>query len=533
MLTEDKYFQTLTKAELWQRYCGFLDLSVNEFMEIQNELLMDEIERVADSILGKKIMGDQKPKTIEEFRQRVPLTTYDDYEPYLSERQEDALANKPLRWCHSAGRGGRFKWTPQSSEVFEKGVRSYLAAFILSACSKKGEVNIRPGFRLLATVAPPPYTSGNIMLALTQGVSMKLMPPLEDVTLAFHDRIRKGFQMALKDGVDFIGAVTSILARMGEEFNDQMRNSKLSAEMMHPKIISRLLRAWVRSKRESRQILPQDIWSAKGIIGSGLDTSIYKDAVAHYWGSGPHELYAGTEGLVYAMQSWNKKGMTFLPDMVFLEFIPHEELLKYQNDSDYRPRTVLLDGVEEGGLYEVVITQLYGMPLLRYRLNDIIKVIAIKDDEAGIQLPQIMFQRRTGETIDLAGLVQLDEKTVWEAISRTGIKYVDWSACKEYEHKQGYLRIYIELKKEMNLSKIAVAIDEQLRIVDIDYRDLDDYLKLQPVKVTLLSPSTFQRYIDERIKQGADIAHLKPNHINAPENVIQRLLELSSIGENE
>jgi len=95
MLSEDKYFRELTKAELWQRYCGFLDLSIDEFMDIQEELLMDEIDRVADSPLGRKIMGNQRPKSVEEFRRIVPLTTYDDYEPYLSERREDILGEKP------------------------------------------------------------------------------------------------------------------------------------------------------------------------------------------------------------------------------------------------------------------------------------------------------------------------------------------------------------------------------------------------------------------------------------------------------
>ena len=52
MLREDKYFQNLSEEELWQRYCGFLDLSVNEFMEIQEDLLMKEIDLVADRSLG-------------------------------------------------------------------------------------------------------------------------------------------------------------------------------------------------------------------------------------------------------------------------------------------------------------------------------------------------------------------------------------------------------------------------------------------------------------------------------------------------
>jgi len=109
MLLEDKYFDTLSEDELWTRYCGFLDLSVDEFLDMQKELLMDQMDRVCDSIIFQKIMGNRKPSSLEEFRRIVPLTTYDDYEPYLSEQREDVLAQKPCLWCHSAGRMGQFK----------------------------------------------------------------------------------------------------------------------------------------------------------------------------------------------------------------------------------------------------------------------------------------------------------------------------------------------------------------------------------------------------------------------------------------
>ena len=75
----------------------------------------------------------------------------------------------------------------------------------------------------------------------------------------------------------------------------------------------------------------------------------------------------------------------------------------------------------------------------------------------------------------------------------------------------------------------AGEIDEQPKTVDTDYKDIDSYLGLQPVRVTLLSPGTFQRYTEEKIKEGADLAHLKPAHINPSEAVIQHILELSEV----
>jgi len=528
MLSEDKYFRDLTVAKLWQRYCGFLDLSIGEFIDIQEELLMDQIERVADSLLGKKIMGNQKPESVEEFRRIVPLTTYDDYEPYLSEQREDALAVKPRLWCHSSGRGGYFKWIPYGSEFLEKVTRTCIAALVLATAGQKGRVNVSPGVRILVILPPAPYTSGSMFQAVAQHLSFQAIPdPEKTQSLDFQERIREGFHMALRDGVDIIGAIASVLVRIGEEFSEATQSIRFSWALLHPRIIYRLSQAWLRSKREKRPMLPKDLWPAKAILTGGVDTAIYTEDVAKYWGHSPHEFYAATESFFLAVQGWNRKCLTFVPDLVFFEFIPYEEQREYKDDNDYQPATVLLDEVEEEKLYEVVITQFYGMPLLRYRMGDIIKVTAMEDKEAGVKLPQIVFQRRVGENINLGGLAELDEKIIWQAIANTGIRFADWSACKEYKGNQTFIRLYIELKEQRETEEIETMIDEQLKIVDTDYKDIESYLDLKPVRVTLLQPGTFQRYMEEKRKEGADLAHLKPAHVNPTERDIQRLLELS------
>jgi len=243
MLSEDKYFRDLTEPELWTRYCGFLDLSINEFMEIQKSLLMDQINLVADSTLGKKIMGERKPKSVEEFRQVVPMTTYENYEPYLSNKQEDTIAIKPYKWCHSAGRSGNFKWHPISEEVLAKSIRDWLASWILASATKKGLVTVKPGLRLLASLPPPPYTSGTAVQYMTEIFSYKAIPPPELVKdMEFVERLQKGFQIAMKDGVDVLSSLTSVLVRMGEGFEEQTRSVKFSPFMLHPKVLFRFMR---------------------------------------------------------------------------------------------------------------------------------------------------------------------------------------------------------------------------------------------------------------------------------------------------
>jgi hypothetical protein len=524
MRPEDSYFQSLTQQELWRRYCGFLDFSVGEFMAIQEQLLLDQVERVWGSPLGRKIIGEKKPASVAEFRAQVPLTSYDDYEPYLSEKREDMLACTPALWCHSSGRMGRFKWFPHSAEFMDRVNKSCLSALTLACTREKGKVNFAPGFRFLLVLPPAPYTSGCLFDTFAQHFSFRPMPPQDNGEgLPFQQRVATGFQMALRDGVDVIGAIASVLVKMGEQFEEQTRSMKLTPGMLHPSIMTRLLRARLSAWRERRPILPRDLWPSRAIATGGVDTAIYKDAIARYWGSEPYEFYTCAEGFLVAIQGWNKKGLYFVPDIAFYEFIPVEEVERWQADESYQPTTVLYDELEEGKLYEVVITQLYGNPLLRYRMKDLIRITGLSDLETGVNLPQMQFQRRVGETIDLAALARIDERTLWQALADTGLRIVDWSALKEYDGEQAFLRLVMELKDDATAERVAALVDEHLKRVDVDYRDIESYLGLQPIRVTLLPRGTFQRYMEQQRAAGADLAHLKPPHINPPAQVLHQL----------
>jgi len=528
MLDEDKYFKDLNQEQLWQRYCGFLKISIDDFMQIQEELLMDEIERVSGSTLGKKIMGNRIPKSMDEFRRMIPLTSYDDYQPYLSEKRDDVLAEKPYVWVRSSGRSGYIKWAPLSSQLMPIILRNFLAAFILASAKGEGQVNIGPGFRLLGVVPPPPYGSGTAFRYMKQHFSFKDMPPLTGMeNIDFQERMKEGLLMALRDGIDCAVSLGSIMAKIGQGFSEQAGGMKFSPYMLHPLVIFRMLRAKLQTRKTNRPILPKDLWPVKGIVTGGLDNAIYREEISRYWGTEPWDFYVSNETSVAAIQAWNKKSMTFLPDAVFLEFIPEKESLKSLSDKNHQPNTLLLSEIETGKSYELVITHYYGMPLLRYRMNDIFKVVALRDEETLINLPQVVFQHRIGDTVDLAGLTSLDEKTIWQAIVNTGIKCTEWTSCKEYYNNETYVHFYLELREDRPVTEIEFMIDEQLRIIDDDYGDIEYYLKAHPVRVTILTSGTFQLYADEKGRRGADLAHLKPIHLNPPASDIELLLELS------
>ena len=262
---------------------------------------------------------------------------------------------------------------------------------------------------------------------------------------------------------------------------------------------------------------------------AGTDTSLYRDRIVHYWGVEPFEQYASTETVgTAAVHAWNKRGLFFFPDVVFLEFIPEEEWARNREEPSYQPRTVLLNEVQPGQRYELVITSFDGGPFLRYRMHDLVRFLSLRDEEAEINLSPLVFAGRSDDLIDLAGFTGLmDEQLVWRAIHDTGIAYVDWAVRKEEIKGGAFLHLHIELEDNVAVEAVWQAVRQNLKTLNPFYGDLESMLDVQPLKVTLLSPGTFRAYVMEKQAAGADLSHLKPPHMNASDEIISDLLRLS------
>jgi hypothetical protein len=477
--------------EIWQKYCGFLDLSLEELMEIQKRLLMEQIQLLSQCELGRKLLGGKIPTSVEEFRSTVPLTTYTDYAPYLLEQKEEGLPAKPYIWVRTSGRSGEYecKWVPYSQRMYEAATRIAFAGLIFGSCSRRGEVIWEEDDVLFNALAPAPYLSG-VMAGeglLTQ-FPFKIIPPLrESRGLEFQQRMQMGFQMAIGTGIDVIYGIASVLVRIGEQLGQSGAGFQMSLYYLHPLVLFRVVRGLVRSKLAGRNLLPKDLWQLKFIGAGGTDTAIFKDKIEEYWGKAPVEGYGGTEMMMVASQLWNRKGMVFYSDSNFLEFVPEDEHVKSGSDHAYQPRTVLLNEVKPGERYELVITNFYGGVFVRYRVGDLIEIVALRDEEVGVDIPQMVFHSRVDDIIDIAGFTRLTEKVIWQAIQNSGVEYVEWTARKEVKQQQPILHLYIELKDDVNIEELQANIHQNLKKIDADYNDLEKMLGLNPLHITPLS----------------------------------------------
>ena len=205
-------------------------------MDIQKRLLVEQIDMLSKCELGRKILGNGVPASVEEFRKNIPLTRYDDYEPYLSERREDALPSEPYWWLHTSGRsGGGFKWAPMSRDAARRLGECTLAILIFAACSKRGEFTFEGGDTMLYAMAPYPYMSGAVARGTVAEFDFSFLPPLEAAEqMEFQERIEEGFRMALKSGMDVFYGVASVLVRIGERFSQGAGSLHFSPDLLHP-----------------------------------------------------------------------------------------------------------------------------------------------------------------------------------------------------------------------------------------------------------------------------------------------------------
>lgn len=535
MATATELLRQGRRSEIWQKYCGFIDLSLDQFMQIQERLLLEQLHLLGTSELGRQLLGGRVPTSVEEFRQNVPLTTYHPYARYLLDKREDVLPRVPQWWLHTSGRSGEYdlKWVPYTPQMVQRLFECAMATMIFASCSRRGEFVFEEGDTMLFALAPFPYISGAIARGFQTEFNFAFLPPAKVAEqMSFTERIQEGFRLALKDGIDAFDGAASVLLRIGEQFAKGSGSMKPSTYFLHPQVLARLLRGFIKARLAGRRhLLPKDLWTVKCIGTGSTDTALFRHRIEEYWGRTPIEAYGCTEGGIISVQLWNAKGLTFFPDCNYLEFIPEEDHIRSRADPDYVPRTVTLRQVQAGQRYEIVLTNLLGGTFVRYRVGDLIEIVSLRDDELNVDLPQMLFYARADDIIDLASFTRLTERTIWQALEATGVAYADWVARKEYQDEQVILHVYLEPKDpQLEVDRIRGRLHAALLSLDPGYAELLSMLGMDPLRVSLLPPGTFSRYAAARQAEGTDLARLKPPHMNAPDSVMAKLAAASQGG---
>jgi hypothetical protein len=512
--------------DLWQEYCGFLDLDIKEYMHIQNRLMLEQISLWKSCELGKKILSGKNPTTIDEFRKLAPLTTYDDYADILLQKKGEMLPDQPIIWIQTTWEGGKnpIKTAPYTKSMLDTYQNNVLACLMLSTSTEKGKFNVSTSDKFLYGLAPLPYATGLFPLALNNEIGIEFLPPVKEaVKMSFSERNKKGFKLGMKKGIDFFFGLGSVayfvslsLSALGSgKSGGSAKGKKKRIAECSLSMLYKLLRAKYICNKEGRDLKPKDLFKLKGFMVAGTDNACYKDELEDLWGIRPMELFAGTEPSCIGTETWTRDGMYFFPDACFYEFIPEAEMLKGFEDDDYKPKTYLMDEVVPGEKYEIVISVLKGGAFMRYRVGDLYRCVGLENHADSTKIPRFKYIDRIPTIIDIAGFTRISKNSIEKVIELSGLDVKDWFAAKEFnENNRPFLHMYVEMSPK---SYVSSAVSKEIlkehlsvyfKYVDNDYKDLKTILGMEPLEVTILKCGTFEEY---KALRGKTIKPINPS----------------------
>ena len=520
-----------------------LDNNSRRAVALSEETLLKLLDANKDTEYGKKY-GFADIHSVDEYRKKVPLSTYDDYEPYVRrmvDNNEQGLISceAPEHYALSSGSIGVPKHIPVVKAELDKygkygtamcfGVmdeyyrnttgRSFKSGFGVDCVELK--------FQETKYGVPKGAISGNTMKQVKDMTKYFMEPPwdvinpqanmdlkylraryaLERKDIVFMDA---AFMTALVDLIDYMRANWEMLVkdiyhgRINKEVDiPQEWREKFEAGMKpNPKRAKELAREF---KKGSDRLIPR-IWPDIQFIGSigtgGFFT--YSKKMRRYTGRNVpfnNLSYAASEGLFATARHAGDTSYVLIPDGGFYEFIPAK------NDDDSQILTI--DQLEEGEDYEIIITNLSGF--YRYRIKDVIRVMGFYNES-----PMVQFVYRKSQMLSIAGEKTNEEAVRWsieQFMKDTGLVVNDYSVFANTDTQPGHYTFYMEpdrvVPKE-DLKKYRDAIEERMMQANPSYGNKIRTGVLSPMELKFVQLESYQLYRDMMITKGTSANQLKP-----------------------
>lgn len=504
MKFEEK-LKTRGRKEVFDEYCSFLDLSMDEYMRIQNSLLKEQIQLWQRSDLAKHIIHDKKIESIHDFKKYIPLTTYDDYADVLLKKDDKYLPSKTSLWIETTWEGGKHpvKVAPYSKGMIDTFFSNMCACMLIATGKQRYDFDVKKTYHMLYGLAPLPYATGLVTIGLDNQIGVQLLPDAKSANaLSFSERNKLGFKQGIVEGIEYffgLGSVTYYVSKSLEKMGGS-GSTNYGELLKHPKRLARLIKGKMNARNEHRGLLPKDLFDLKGFVVAGTDNDLYKDDLEKMWGVRPLEIFAGTEPTLIGTETYSRNGLIFFPDACYYEFILEEDLEREKEDPNYKVPTYTMDEVEAGNNYEIVISVLKGGAFMRYRVGDMYQCVSTYDRKDRIKVPMFKYIDRVKEVIDIAGFTRITQNSIDEVIALSHLDIVDYIACKEIDHNRPYLHMYVEMSDQSIISDAVCVgvlkdhLSAYFKYVDEDYADLKKILGVDPLRITILKQHALTTY---------------------------------------
>lgn len=475
-------------AKLTHKYLDHKYKQVDKFIskpiETQEALLNYLLRNGKDTLYGVQ-HNFNSIKNKDDFRQTVPVSSYEDLRPYLDkiivDKQQNVLWNKPVQWfaMSSGTTEDRSKYIPVTRESLVDG-------------------HFRCGRQLLAVYAQA-YEDIRFLLGKT-------------LILGGSQQVNN-----IGDGI-FTGDISAILIKntpawtsLGktperisliadweeklELLTDYAKKADIRAFMGVPSWMLVLLK---KIKEETGKELT-DLWPNLEVFFHGGVSfvpfreqydKVINNPNMRYW-----ETYNASEGFFGVQMYKDSRDMLLMLDSgVYYEFIPMSE---WESEN---PKTLTLEEVELGVNYAMVISTNGG--LWRYKIGDTIEFTSKSPYLFRLTGRTKSFINAFGEEV----IVDNADDAIKTACAETGAIVSEYTAAPVYfsDNHAGAHEWVIEFGKEPDsLEKFIDALDASLRKINSDYDAKRSYdLSLGRPIVRAVVQGTFNDWLRHNNRLG-------------------------------
>ena len=511
------------------------------------------LEDNADTEYGKRYEFSSI-HSIEEYRKKVPVITYDDIADELDRMtrgEENILTAYPFRHINqTSGTVGKLKPVPMTdrqASMFLKYNRRYTDALVYKKLGEKmlygrtfspvegTHTVLESGVTLgSASSAMAEYVQGgreqmNAMMntLYTSPIEASVPAPGTD-TRYLHAR----FALADRNITSIVAGFYTIVLRyfqyIGENYEMLIRDIETgtidaSVELpvqVRENVLKRLIPMPERAE-ELKNIFRNgsnfpfvpEIWPHLQMI-SGIGKagfSVFDETIKrNYTDDKLHNLYSGitaSEGIFSIPVDLDREDAVLSTGAGFLEFLPLEA-------GDDFSKCLTADELVKGQKYEIIVTNFSGF--YRYRMSDVIEVVDYFNET-----PTVKFKHRRNHTINLCG-----EKTTEEALclaaektaKELGFHLSDFTVWADAEAVPPRYEFFIQPEYEdevlnISLEVLSNMLENKLREANEEYRQAIIVERIQPLTADFLQAETTFLFRDILVLKGAPAGQVKPVRI--------------------
>jgi hypothetical protein len=468
-----------------KRRIGQIERFIRFPHETQQKLGIKLISQAKNTEWGNKYEY-KSIRTLEDFKSRVPVSTYEDIYPMierLMKGEQNILWPSEITWFSksSGTTNAKSKFIPVSKEA-------------LQDCHYKGGKDL---ISMYFNNYPESHMFRGKGLAI--GGSYVANPMNSK---SYYGDVSAVIMQNLPLWAQFVRTPNRKIALMDEW---EAKIEKMANATMHRNVtnisgvptwtiilLERILQ--ISGKKNILEVWPEFEVFFHGAVAFHPYRNIFKklfpgDNVNYI------ETYNASEGFFGIQDSLHSDEMLLMLDYgVYYEFIPVEE---YESEN---PRTIALHEVELNKNYAVVISTNAG--LWRYKIGDTVKFTSVSPYRIRISGRTKHFINAFGEEL----IIENAEIAITKASNKTGAIINNFTAAPVYfegKNKGGHEWVIEFVKEPHNLQDFSTILDEELKELNSDY-EAKRYkdIALQKPLVRKVPAGTFYNWMKKKGKLG-------------------------------